>query len=31
VPSDVGLHRRLKQRFDPTGRLAPGRWPWLTP
>jgi hypothetical protein len=23
----VDLHRRVKARFDPTGRLAPGRDP----
>jgi glycolate oxidase FAD binding subunit len=26
-PTVVGLHRRLKARFDPTGRLNPGRDP----
>jgi len=26
----VALHRRLKERFDPTGRLNPGRDPLLT-
>jgi FAD/FMN-containing dehydrogenase len=24
-PSTVGLHRRIKDLFDPTGRLNPGR------
>ncbi|MBV9662087.1 MAG: FAD-binding protein [Acidimicrobiales bacterium] len=24
-PGVVGLHRRIKERFDPVGRLAPGR------
>lgn len=27
-PAVAGLHHRIKDLFDPTGRLAPGRHPW---
>lgn len=30
-PGVVDLHRRLQERFDPTGRLNPGRSPLLAP
>jgi glycolate oxidase FAD binding subunit len=31
APEVIALHRAIKERFDPTGRLNPGRSPLLIP